>query len=101
MGIFFLGTPHRGTENAGYGQVLATLATIAVDKPLPHLVNALRENSEALMRLTSDFRLQLQKYQVYSFYELKPMKMSSNLVSNRNLLFLIVISNVLEASAAA
>ena len=87
MGIFFLGTPHRGTENAGYGQFLATLVTHAVDKPLPQLLNALRENSEALMRLTSDFRLQLPKYQVYSFYELKPMKMSSNLVSKKYLLW--------------
>jgi hypothetical protein len=42
-------------------------------------------NSEALMRLTTDFRFQLQKYQIYSFYEMKPMKMLSTLVSDTSI----------------
>ncbi|KAI9764475.1 MAG: hypothetical protein M1840_008401 [Geoglossum simile] len=81
IGIIFLGTPHRGSEKAAYGKVLATVATVALNKPPPRLVNVLQVNSEALMRLTTDFRLQLPKYQVYSFYEMKPMKMFSTLVS--------------------
>ncbi|KAI9773955.1 MAG: hypothetical protein M1839_001967 [Geoglossum umbratile] len=81
IGIIFLGTPHRGSEKAAYGKVLATAATVALNKPPPRLLNALQVNSEALMRLTTDFRFQLPKYQVYSFYEMKPMKMFSTLVS--------------------
>ena len=39
------------------------------------------------MRLTTDFRFQLPKYQVYSFYEMKPMKTLSTLVSSKIVLF--------------
>src|SRR2546421_45713 len=83
VGIVFLGTPHRGSEKAAYGKVLASLATTVLNKPSPRLVNALQVNSEALMRLTTDFRFQLPKYQVYSFYEMKPMKTLSTLVSTQ------------------
>ena len=81
----FLGTPHRGSEKASYGKILATLATTILNKPPSRLVNALQVNSDALMRLTTDFRFQVPKYQVYSFYEMKPMKILSTLVS-RNLI---------------
>lgn len=84
----FLGTPHRGSENATYGKVLAALATAVLNKASPCLVNALQVNSEALMRLTTNFRFQLPKYEVYSFYEMKPMGMLSALVSNKLTLFL-------------
>lgn len=94
----FLGTPHRGTENAGYGQVLATLARTVMDKPSQSLINTLK-NSEALMQLTNDFRFQITKYQVFSFYELRPMKKKlSNLVSKKKILLLMMVSNRLEVS---
>ena len=80
VGIIFLGTPHRGSENATYGTILSNIATSVLNGPPSRLVNALRTNSEALMRLTTDFRFQLPKYQVYSFYEMKPMKPLSTLV---------------------
>ena len=79
----FLGTPHRGSEKAEYGKVLANIATAVLNKPSPRLVNALQANSEALKRLTTDFRFQLPKYQVCSFYEMRPMKLLSTLVSNK------------------
>lgn len=97
----FLGTPHRGSEKAAYGKVLATLATTVLNKPSPRLVNALRVNSEALIRLTTDFRFQLPKYQVYSFYETKPMNMFSTLVSNKIISFFIMVLAELEASVTA
>lgn len=84
VGIVFLGTPHRGSENVAYGKVLETLATAVRKKPSPRLINALQVNSEALMRLTTDFRLQVPKYQVYSFYEMKPMKTLSALVVEKH-----------------
>lgn len=81
VGIIFLGTPHRGSQKAVYGKVLATVATTVLNRPSPRLVSALETNSEALMRLTTDFRFQLPKYQIYSFYEMKPIKALSTLVS--------------------
>jgi hypothetical protein len=80
VGIIFLGTPHRGSEKASYGEVLAKVATEVMHKPAPALVRALRANSEALMRLTTDFRFQMSQYQVCSFYEMKPMRIFSSLV---------------------
>ena len=80
VGIIFPGTPHRGSEKAAYRKVLATVATTVLHKPAPHLVNALQANNKALTQLTTDFRFQLPKYQVYSFYEMKPIKMFSSLV---------------------
>ena len=94
----FLGTPHRGSEKAAYGKVLATLATTVLNKPSPRLINALQVNSEALMRLTTDFRFQLPDYKVYSFYEMKPMKLLSTLVSTRITPLFIMVSAGLEAS---
>jgi hypothetical protein len=49
-------------------------------KPAQALIDALRANSDALMRLTTDFRFQLPQYQVCSFYEMKPMPIFSSLV---------------------
>ena len=76
----FLGTPHRGSEKAAYGKILSDIATSVLHQPSSRLINALQVNSEALMRLTTEFRFQLPKYQVYSFYEMKPMKVLSTLV---------------------
>ncbi|KAN0067442.1 hypothetical protein V8E54_014532 [Elaphomyces granulatus] len=84
VGIIFLGTPHRGSEKASYGKVLAKVATTVMHKPAPALVNALRANSDALMRLTTDFRFQMPQYQVCSFYEMKPMRMFSSLVVEKH-----------------
>lgn len=84
LGIIFLGTPHRGSEMASYGNVFASIANAVMIKPPPRLINALQSNSGALMRLTTDFRSQLPKYQVYSFYEMKPMKMLSGLVVEKH-----------------
>ncbi|KAH0552892.1 hypothetical protein GP486_006908, partial [Trichoglossum hirsutum] len=84
VGIMFLGTPHRGSEKVAYGKVLASLATTVLNKPSPRLVKALQVNSKALMRLTTDFKFQLPKYQVHSFYEMKPTKMLSTLVVEKH-----------------
>ncbi|KAN0066955.1 vegetative incompatibility protein HET-E-1 [Elaphomyces granulatus] len=84
VGIIFLGTPHRGSEKASYGEVLAKVATEVMHKPAPALVRALRANSEALMRLTTDFRFQMSQYQVCSFYEMKPMRIFSSLIVGKH-----------------
>jgi len=84
VGIIFLGTPHRGSEKAAYGKVLAEVATKVMHNPSPALVNALQANSEALMRLTTDFRFQLPKYRICSFYEMKPMGIFSSLIVEKH-----------------
>ena len=96
----FLGTPHRGSQKAAYGKVLSILAATVLNKPSPRLVDALQANSEALMRLTTDFRFQLPRYQIYSFYEMKPMKIVSGLVSNKKIL-LLIFPNRLDARMTA
>lgn len=52
-----------------------------MNRPSSRLIDALRANSDALLRLTSDFRFQLSNYQVVSFYEMKPPRLFSSLVS--------------------
>jgi hypothetical protein len=81
IGIVFLGTPHRGSEKASYGKILANIATTMMNKPTPRLISALQVNSGSLMRLTSDFKFQLPNYHVVSFYETRPMKIFSTPVS--------------------
>ncbi|EXJ89617.1 hypothetical protein A1O3_02684 [Capronia epimyces CBS 606.96] len=79
-GLIFLGTPHRGSEKATYGKVLANVAQFVTSRPPARLLKALETNSATLQRLTADFRHQLPDYQVYSFYEQRPMKGFSNLI---------------------
>jgi len=84
IGILFFGTPHRGTEKAAYGAILAKIATTVLNKPNPSLLNALQTNSNELMRLSSEFKFRLAQYQVVSFYELKPMAMFSTLIVEKH-----------------
>lgn len=87
IGIIIFGTPHRGSDKAVYGKVLANVAQIMTRKPSARLVSALQTNSDVPLRLTSDFRFQLPQYQVVSFYEQRPMKPFSSLV--RQYLYLV------------
>jgi hypothetical protein len=80
LGLIFLGTPHRGSDKATYGKVLADVAQFIAHRPSPRLLTALQTNSDVLLRLTTDFRFQLPDYEVYSFYEQRPMKGFSSLV---------------------
>lgn len=73
VGIIFFGTPHRGSDKAAYGKILANVASTVMHKPSSKLLSALQSNSDVLARLTSDFRHQLPQYQIVSFYERKPL----------------------------
>jgi len=81
LGLIFLGTPHRGSDKATYGKVLANVARFMTHRPPPRLLTALQTKSDVLLRLTTDFRFQLPDYQVYSFFEQWRMKGFSGLVS--------------------
>lgn len=80
LGLIFMGTPHQGSDKAIYGEVLANVAQFISHRPPQRLLTALQTNSEVLLRLTTDFRFQLPDYEVYSFFELRPMKGLSSLV---------------------
>jgi hypothetical protein len=80
LGLVFLGTPHRGSNKATYGKVLANVAQFMSHRPPPRLLAALQTNSDILLRLTTDFRYQLPDYHIFSFYEQRPMKGLSSLV---------------------
>ncbi|KIW35358.1 uncharacterized protein PV07_02057 [Cladophialophora immunda] len=84
VGLIFLGTPHRGSGKATYGKVLASVAQFVSHHPPPRLLTALQTNSDALFRLTTDFRFQVPDYQVYSFYEQRSMPGFSSLIVEKN-----------------
>ena len=89
LGLVFLGTPHRGTDKATYGKVLANVAQFISHQPSSHLLTALQTNSDVLLRLTIDFRFQLPNYHVFSFYEQRPMHGLSSLVQARHIRLLV------------
>jgi hypothetical protein len=80
VGIVFFGTPHRGSDKASYGNVLARVAAAVTSRPASPLIAALQTNSKELMKLTSEFRFQLPAYRVASFYETKTIAALSTLV---------------------
>lgn len=67
-----MGTPHRGSDKATYGKVLANVAQFVSHRPPQRLLTALQTNLDVLYRLTTDFRFQLPDYEVCSFYEQRP-----------------------------
>ncbi|KAK2765629.1 hypothetical protein FQN54_008483 [Arachnomyces sp. PD_36] len=82
--IVFLGTPHHGSKRAPYGKVLATIAKTTLNMPWSRLARALKANSEALLRLNSKLRFQLPDYQIFSFYETRPIKGSRSPVVDKS-----------------
>jgi hypothetical protein len=87
VGLIFFGTPHRGSDKATYGKVLSNIATTLTISPSSKLIAALQSNSDALQRLTSDFKHQIQRYKIISFYETKPTGPLRSLVGYMHFLF--------------
>ena len=83
LGTVFFGTPHRGSDKATYGKILANVAAGAMHKHKSKLISALQNNSETLMRLTSEFKFEAPNMEIMTFYETKPMSVFSSLVSCR------------------
>ena len=84
LGIVFFGTPHRGSDKANYGKILANVAAGVMHKPKSKLIDALRNNSDTLMTVTRQFKFDAPNIQILTFYETKPMSMFSSLVSVRD-----------------
>ena len=58
--LFFLGTPHRGSNWARWGEIATSLAGIIFDTN-PALIKHLKVNGEPLMQLEDDFGTLLHK----------------------------------------
>lgn len=84
LGVVFFGTPHRGSDKANYGKILANIATGVMHRPKSKLINTLESNSEVLMRLTSEFKFDAPDMEIMTFYETKRMGPFSGLVSTRD-----------------
>ena len=54
--IIFLGTPHRGSAYAGWGQIATNLARLALQDSNKRLVEALQVNSEVLDNIHEEFK---------------------------------------------
>lgn len=69
-GIVFFGTPHRGTDAATWGEVIAGIKAASFGtRPKTSFFKMLRPNSQELMDLSEDFRSIAQNYAIVSFIE--------------------------------
>ena len=73
--LFFLGTPHRGSSYAGWGEIARGLTSIFFDTN-PSLIINLKAYNEHLMQLQDNFGLLLfrRTFWVYTFIEAKGFK---------------------------
>ena len=69
--VIFLGVPHRGSEMANMGEILARLANVALRDTNKPLLSSLEVENELLDRINSEFgkMVQLEDFGVYSFQE--------------------------------
>lgn len=69
-GVIFMGTPHRGADKAYWGNILGTLANLALMGSIrTALLKDLEPKSVTLREISSQFVERGNKLQIYSFYE--------------------------------
>ena len=73
--LFFLGTPHRGSNWTGWSEIARTIAGVVFDTN-PSLIKHLKVNGEPLMQLEKHFGLLVYRrtFWVYTFIEAKGFK---------------------------
>jgi hypothetical protein len=54
--IIFLGTPHRGSAYAGWGQIASNLARLALQDSNKRLLETLEVNNEVLDNIHEEFK---------------------------------------------
>jgi hypothetical protein len=54
--IVFLGTPHRGTAYAGWGQIASNLARLALQDSNKKIIETLEVNNEVLDNIHEEFK---------------------------------------------
>jgi hypothetical protein len=73
FGVFFLGTPHRGSPTASLGETLHRITKLWGRSPNLQILQALKYDAETLDRAQTSFKQTLlsQKIEVRSFRETK------------------------------
>jgi hypothetical protein len=74
-GLVFFGTPHRGGNKAGLGDVAASVARFVLSNPANSYLEALKKNSFFAESLRYDFANRQEEFSVVTFYEEKPTKL--------------------------
>ena len=74
-GLFFLGTPHRGSDWTGWGEIVRGLANVVFDTN-KSLIKNLKVNGEPLVQLEKNFGhlVYLRTFSIYTFTESKGFK---------------------------
>jgi hypothetical protein len=69
--IIFLGTPHRGSPYASWGQIASNLARIALQDPNKKVLETLEVNSEVLDNIHEEFKSIVHEggMEIHSFQE--------------------------------
>ena len=73
--LFFLGTPHRGSDFAGWGEIARKVAGVMFSTN-PSSIRHLKVNGEPLMQLEKNFEplIYRRTFWVYTFIEAKGFK---------------------------
>ncbi|KAK3295430.1 Alpha/Beta hydrolase protein [Chaetomium fimeti] len=68
-GIVFFGTPHRGADAASWAATLSGILSAASRKPPSKFLEALKNDSVELRKISEDFRPFGGRFNIVSFYE--------------------------------
>ncbi|KAI2626550.1 hypothetical protein GGR54DRAFT_591476 [Hypoxylon sp. NC1633] len=73
--VVFLGTPHQGSDYAGWGIIASYLASLALQDSNKYILRSLKNNGEVLDNIQTEFRRIVYKngINVHSFYEARPI----------------------------
>jgi hypothetical protein len=69
--VVFLGTPHRGSSYAGWGEIAANIALLSLQGPSKKIIGALEVDGEVLDNIHEEFKAILceNDIKVHSFQE--------------------------------
>lgn len=71
-GVLFLGCPHRGSDSASLGQIVARIARATLfAKPKTQLLESLEKDSEQLYDISEEFSHMHSLFKIVSCYEQK------------------------------
>ena len=71
-GVVFLGTPHRGSDKAGLGHLVAGIAKVTLRQPNPHLLRSLEQDSDVLEHQRASFASVSSTISLVCLYEEEP-----------------------------
>jgi triacylglycerol esterase/lipase EstA (alpha/beta hydrolase family) len=73
-GMAFFGTPHQGSTFAKLGDVVVSVVRSVLHNPKNTFMDSLKKSSLFSDTIVDDFRHQVEKYQILSFYETQKTK---------------------------